>query len=142
MQLVPDSHLLRSPIAGVGQKRTVNSRVYQAPFLQPGNAPWDYPKGYIYFLHAGPKCDTGQLIWKVSNRSVAQVPSLYKEFSYHPWVDTIQGWFPPDASFLGLELFKWLILLVLALLSWPVFYYLSLLLVRLFISSQRPTYSL
>ncbi len=76
----------------------------------------------------------GAMIWKLSNRSVALIPELYDEFSYSAWIETVRGWFPEDASVIGLELFKVFIVLVLALLCWPVFHLIAVLLTRLFSS--------
>ena len=84
----------------------------------------------------------GTMIWKISNRSVAEIPQLYDYYSYNPVVERIRTWFPADASFLGLEAFKWFIVLALALLSWPLFYGLGLVLSRIFSSPERPTYPL
>jgi MscS family membrane protein len=84
----------------------------------------------------------GEKIWKVSNRSVALIPELYAEFSYPPVVESIRQWFPLDASFLGVEAFKWFILVLLALLSWPVLYVVGWLLSRLFSSPERDIYPL
>jgi len=84
----------------------------------------------------------GEMIWKLSNRSVAMIPELYDEYSYPALVETIRGWFPEDASFLGLEAFKIFIVLALALLCWPVFYLTGVLLTRLFSSPKNPTYPL
>jgi len=84
----------------------------------------------------------GEMIWKLSNRSVALIPDLYDEFSYPPGVETIRDWFPQDASFLGFEAFKWFIIIVAGLLSWPIFYFIGLLLARLVSSPKRPTYLL
>ena len=93
------------------------------------------------FMQHVPRGD-GEMIWKLSNRSVAEIPKLYNEFSYPPGVETIRGWFPKNASFLGLEAFKWFIIVVLALLSWPVFYLIGVLLTRLFSSPDKSTYPL
>ena len=84
----------------------------------------------------------GVMIWKLSNRSVALIPELYDEYSYPLIVETIRGWFPEDVSFLGLEAFKIFIVLMLALLCWPVFHLIAVLLSRLFSSPQSPTYAL
>lgn len=84
----------------------------------------------------------GMDIWKISNRSVALIPDLYKEFSYSAPVETVRSWFPEDAAFLGVEAFKWLIVLVIAFLSWPVFYLLGLLLSRVFSSPKKENYLL
>jgi MscS family membrane protein len=84
----------------------------------------------------------GEMIWKLSNRSVALIPELYDEYSYPAAVETIRGWFPEDTSFLGLEVFKIFIVVMLMLLSWPAFYLIAVLLLRLFSSPKNPTYSL
>jgi MscS family membrane protein len=62
------------------------------------------------------------LIWKISNASIALVPELYDFFSYPAWVDNIRERLPTDASFLGVELFKWVIVLGAALILLPVFW--------------------
>jgi MscS family membrane protein len=84
----------------------------------------------------------GEKIWKVSNRSVARIPELYDEFSYPAPVETIRNWFPQDASFLGIEAFKWLIFIIIALAAWPVFYLAGWLLSRLFCSPDKEIYPL
>jgi MscS family membrane protein len=92
----------------------------------------------IWLQHV-PRGD-GELIWKISNRSVALFPELYDQYSYPPGVETVRGWFPEGASFLGLEAFKWFIIVLLSLLSWPVFHLLGVGLARLFISSGSSLY--
>ena len=94
----------------------------------------------IWMQHV--KRGDGEMIWKISNRSVALIPQLYDEFSYPAGIETIRGWFPEDVSFLGLEAFKIFILVVLAMLCWPVFHWTGVLLLRLFSSPESPTYSL
>ena len=84
----------------------------------------------------------GEQIWKISNRSIALVPELYDEFSFSAPVERIRGWFPEDAAFLGIEAFKWFIIVVVAVLSWPVFYLIGLLLSRVFSSPKRKIYPL
>lgn len=84
----------------------------------------------------------GEKIWKISNRSVALIPELYEEFSYPPSVERIRNWFPEDASFMGLEAFKWFILLTVAFISWPVYYLVGLLLSRVFSSPENDIYPL
>jgi len=62
------------------------------------------------------------VIWKISNSSVAQIPDLYSEFGYSPLVEAIRA-FSPDGSFLGAELFKWIIALLAGIagaLAWLV----------------------
>jgi len=84
----------------------------------------------------------GEQIWKLSNRSIALVPGLYDEYSYPPWVEKIRGWFPEDAAFLGVEAFKWFIVISMALLAWPVFWLVGLGLSRIFSSPSKEIYPL
>jgi MscS family membrane protein len=84
----------------------------------------------------------GEKIWKVSNRSIALIPGLYEEFSYPQQIERIRSWFPADASFLGLEAFKWFILITVAILCWPIFYVLGRLLTALFSSPKKDIYPL
>jgi len=61
-------------------------------------------------------------IWKVSNASIAKIPALYEYFSYPGWIENIRKRVPNDASFLGIELFKWVIVFGVAIISAPVFW--------------------
>jgi MscS family membrane protein len=82
----------------------------------------------------------GEKIWKVSNRSVALIPELYEEFSYPQIIEKIRALFPEEAALLGLEAFKWFILITVILLSWPVFYLLGRLLTELFSNREKEIY--
>jgi MscS family membrane protein len=93
------------------------------------------------WLQQVPRGD-GAKIWKLSNRSIALIPELYEEFSFSPPVERVRGWFPEDAAFLGIEAFKWFIVIFVALLSWPVFYVIGLVLCRIFSSPEREIYPL
>lgn len=97
----------------------------------------DYP----IWMQQVPRGD-GERIWKVSNRSVALIPELYDQFSYSPIVEAVRKRFPEDASFLGIEAFKWFIMLVVILISWPVYYLVGWLLSRLFSSPSYDIYPL
>jgi MscS family membrane protein len=68
------------------------------------------------------------LIWKVSNASVALVPELYDFFSYPEWVEEIRVHIPDDVSFLGIELFKWVIVLGATVILLPLFWLIGFLL--------------
>jgi MscS family membrane protein len=94
----------------------------------------------IWLQHV-PRAD-GELIWKISNRSVALIPELYAIYSYPPGVETVKGWLPEGASFLGLELFKWFIIALLCLLSWPILHLAGVALARLFSSPSSSLYPL
>ena len=94
----------------------------------------------IWMQHV-PRGD-GENIWKVSNRSVALIPELYDEYSYPSAIERIRRWFPEDAQFLGFEAFKWFIMLAAAFISWPAFYLLGLVLIRVFVKPDSTTYNL
>lgn len=93
------------------------------------------------WLQKVPRGD-GVDIWKLSNRSVAEIPELYDFYSYPPPVEKIRSWFPEDASFLGLEVFKWFILIMIALILWPIFYFSGILISRIISSPESDTYPL
>lgn len=55
--------------------------------------------------------EDGVLIWKFSNRTVAEIPHLYKYFGYGPFQETLSKVFP-DVTLLGWQLWQWALLLV------------------------------
>ncbi|RLA03433.1 MAG: hypothetical protein DRQ45_02905, partial [Gammaproteobacteria bacterium] len=61
-------------------------------------------------------------IWKVSNVSIAMVPGLYDYFSYPEWVEDIRIHLPEDVGFLGIELYKWVIVLGATIILLPIFW--------------------
>jgi MscS family membrane protein len=93
----------------------------------------------LYMQHV-PRSD-GEMIWKVSNRSMALVPQLYDEFGYPQWVESIRSHIP-EGALLGLEFFKWIILLGIGLLAWPFLHVIALALTRVFSRPERPSYPL
>ncbi len=91
----------------------------------------------VLYMQRVPGLDNN-FIWKVSNATVAIVPELYDYFSYPDWVENIRGRFPEDVGFLGIELFKWVIVIGVALLSLPVFWLIGFLLSLLFSKPGAP----
>jgi len=79
-------------------------------------------------------------IWKISNASIALVPELYDFFSYPDWVEKIREHLPGDASFLGIELFKWVIVLGVAIILLPIFWLIGFILSRLISKPGAPLY--
>jgi MscS family membrane protein len=75
----------------------------------------------IFYMQKVPGLDDN-FIWKISNASIAHVPELYDYFSYPEWVEYIRERLPTDASFLGIELFKWVIVLGVTLVLLPLFW--------------------
>jgi len=98
-------------------------------------------RDYPIWMQRVPRGD-GERIWKISNRSVAMIPELYEEFSYSAPVEMIRKWFPEDVSLLGIEAFKWFIILAVAVICWPIFWIVGWLLSRLFSSPEREIYAL
>ena len=61
----------------------------------------------------------GEFIWKISNKTVGEIPELYEEFGYGPVEERLFN-ILPDVTFLNVELFKWVIVLGVALIAYPV----------------------
>ena len=91
----------------------------------------------ILYMQRVPGLDDN-FIWKVSNASIAIVPELYDYFSYPDWVENIRERLPEDAGFLGVELFKWVIVIGAALISAPVFWLIGFALSWLFSKPGSP----
>jgi MscS family membrane protein len=87
-------------------------------------------------LQRVPADEEGQFIWKVSNATVADIPLLYEHYGYPEWVEGFRARFPSRASFLGVELFKWALQLIVVVVLWPLLWLLFSGLTRL-VSSPR-----
>ena len=62
-------------------------------------------------------------VWRISSATVAQIPELYDEFGYGPFVEKVRQ-IIPEGSLLGAELFKWVFATIAgacAALAWLVF---------------------
>ena len=70
------------------------------------------------FLQRVPRQD-GVYIWKFSNRTVAEIPHLYKHFGYGPLEETLSKLFP-DVQFLGWQLWQWALFLIIAALTYLI----------------------
>jgi MscS family membrane protein len=55
--------------------------------------------------------EDGVLIWKFSNRTVAEIPQLYKYFGYGPFQEMVSKVFP-DFTLLGWQLWQWILYLI------------------------------
>ncbi len=91
----------------------------------------------VLYMQRVPGLDDN-FIWKVSNASIALVPELYDYFSYPDWIENIRERLPEDAGFLGIELFKWVIVIGAALMSAPVFWLIGFALSWLFSKPGSP----
>jgi MscS family membrane protein len=80
----------------------------------------------------------GNFIWKISNASIALVPELYDYFSYPEWIESIRTRVPEKTGFLGVELFKWVIILGVTFISLPIFWLLGFVLSRFISKPGQP----
>ncbi len=83
----------------------------------------------------------GEFIWKISNKTVAEIPVLYEEFGYGPVEERLLD-ILPDVSFLGVELFKWVIILGAGLIAYPVLLVLLRVLSRLIVKRSSDVHDL
>jgi MscS family membrane protein len=91
----------------------------------------------VLLLQRVPRGD-GVSIWKVSNATVAKTADLYDDFGYGRIVEAVAKRLP-DVSFLGLELFKWVLALGSMVLAYPVLYVLAWLVTRFRRTEASPT---
>ncbi len=94
----------------------------------------------VLYMQRVPGLDDN-FIWKISNASIAIVPELYDYFSYPDWVENIRERLPEDAGFLGIELFKWVIVIGAALISAPIFWLIGFALSWLFSKPGSPLHT-
>ncbi len=67
----------------------------------------------------------GVFIWKVSNATVSLIPRLYATYGYPEWVEFVRRSLP-NVSFMGYELFKWVIVLGIGMLIYVVVFLIAL----------------
>jgi MscS family membrane protein len=92
------------------------------------------------YLQRIPRGD-GEFIWKISNRTVADIPELYAEYGYGPIEDRLRK-ILPDTTFLSIELYKWVILIAGGLIAFPLLYLVLHLLSRLIVKQDSPVFDL
>lgn len=69
-------------------------------------------------------------IWKISNRTISQLPELYAAYRYPDYVEYLAETLP-EASILGVELFKWVAGIIAGLMVLPVALFISWLTARI-----------
>jgi MscS family membrane protein len=55
--------------------------------------------------------EDGIYIWKFSNRTVVEIPALYRQFGYRPFEERLSKFFP-DFTFLGWHSWQWVVFLI------------------------------
>ena len=93
----------------------------------------------VLYMQKVPGLDDN-FIWKVSNASIALVPELYDYFSYPAWIEYFRENLPSDSSFLGVELFKWVIVLGMIGILLPAFWIIGYILSRLISKPGAPLF--
>jgi MscS family membrane protein len=78
----------------------------------------DGPKEVRLLMQKVPRGD-GEFIWKVSNATVSLVPTLYDTYGYSEIIEELRRSLPA-ATFLGVELFKWVAALAAAVVAYGV----------------------
>lgn len=63
--------------------------------------------------------ESGVYIWKISNRTVAEIPYLYAQFGYSPFEEKLSEWFP-DFVFLRWQSWQWGALLFSIILAYLI----------------------
>jgi len=67
----------------------------------------------------------GVSIWKISNATVALIPRLYATYGYPEWIEDLRRSLP-NVTFLGLELFKWVIVFSVGILAYVAVFLIAL----------------
>ena len=80
----------------------------------------------------------GVSIWKVSNATVALIPELYETFGYPAYVEKLRRTVP-DIVILGYELFKWILVLATAVVSYAVVFLMAVVMRRMLGAPDSPT---
>jgi len=76
----------------------------------------DDDKEVRLFMQKVPRGD-GVSIWKVSNATVSLIPELYNVYGFSESIESLRR-AVPDVTFLGLDLFKWILLLIVAVVAY------------------------
>ncbi len=83
--------------------------------------------------------DNGVSIWKVSNATVSLIPELYQAFGYPEFIENLRRSLPAG-SFMGFELFKWVILLSASISAYAAVFLIALAIRRLLHNAEMPSH--
>jgi MscS family membrane protein len=98
----------------------------------------DEGKEIRLFMQKIPRGD-GVSIWKVSNASVSLIPQLYDTYGYPEAVENLRRNLP-DVSFLGTELFKWVIVLGVGIFAYGAVFLIALVIRRMLGDPDTPSH--
>jgi MscS family membrane protein len=97
----------------------------------------DDDKEVRLLLQKVPRGD-GVSVWKVSNATVSMIPKLYATYGYAKLIEDLRRNLP-KITFLGYELFKWVILLSVAVVTYAIVFLLAILVRRSLAASDSRT---
>ena len=89
------------------------------------------------FMQKVPRGD-GEYIWKISNSTVSVIPELYETYGYPEFVEVLRAQLP-DKTFLGYELFKWVLAVAAGALAYVTVFIFALLFRRIFNDPDKPS---
>jgi MscS family membrane protein len=81
----------------------------------------------------------GVSIWKISNATVALIPKLYATYGYPEWIEGVRRSLP-TVTFLGFELFKWVIVLAVGTLIYLAVFLIALSIRRVLGDPDTPSH--
>jgi MscS family membrane protein len=81
----------------------------------------------------------GVSIWKISNATVSLIPKLYATYGYSEVIEDLRRSLP-DVSFLGYELFKWVVVLVVGVLVYVAVFLLAIAIRRVLGDPDTPSH--
>jgi len=81
----------------------------------------------------------GVSIWKISNATVSQIPTLYATYGYPEWIEGLRRSLP-NVIVLGYELFKWAIVLGVAILIYVTVFLIALAIRRVLGDPHTPSH--
>lgn len=80
----------------------------------------------------------GVRIWKISNATVSLIPQLYDTYGYPEYIEDLRRSLP-NSTFLGYELFKWVVVVAVGVLSYVVVFLLALVIRRMLGDPNTPS---
>jgi len=81
----------------------------------------------------------GVSIWKISNATVSLIPKLYATYGYPEWIEDLRRSLP-NVTFLGFELFKWVIALGSGVLAYATVFLIALAIRRILGDPESPSH--
>lgn len=81
----------------------------------------------------------GVSIWKISNATVSLIPQLYDTYGYPEFIEELRRNLPAT-SILGYELFKWVVVLAVGLISYVIVFLVALTIRRMLGDPNSPSH--